>query len=169
MIENGVRVFHLCIATYLIGVLLFDMGRQSAVPGPLAQPLRGCAVAAQTVWTEPWANQCVAVHPYRTPLRRRTTQMAATMSFPGIAAVKPFEAEEAVLHRNRYRAGVLPIYSPGRKLFTTTGVNVVGSVPFYLGQFASTYRTSSVDWLFIWAVYDFKIPRAEREQVLHGR
>jgi hypothetical protein len=95
--------------------------------------------------------------------------MAATMFFPGITAVKLFEVEEAVLHWSRCRAGGLPMYNPGRKLFATTGVNVVGSVPFHLGQLASIYRTSSVDWLFIWAVHDFKIPCAEREQVLHGR
>jgi hypothetical protein len=94
--------------------------------------------------------------------------MAAIMFFPGITAVKPFKAEETVLNWSRCRVGGLPIYNPGRKLFAMTGVNMVGSVPFHLGQLASIYRTSSVDWLFIWAVHDFKIPRAEREQVLHG-
>jgi hypothetical protein len=55
------------------------------------------------------------------------------------------------------------IRSLGHELFATIGVNMVGSVPFHLGQLASIYRTSSVNWLFIWAVYDFKILRAERE------
>jgi hypothetical protein len=75
--------------------------------------------------------------------------MAATMLFPGIAAIKPFEAEEVVLHWNRLRAGEIPTRSPGRELFATTGVNMVGSVSFHLGQLTSIYRTSSVDWLFI--------------------
>jgi hypothetical protein len=105
----------------------------------------------------------VAVHAYRTPLRRHAIQMTATILLLSIAAVKPFEAEEAVLHWNRFRAGRISTRSLGHELFATTGVNMVGSVPFHLGQLTSTYRTSSVNWLFIWAVYDFKIPRAERE------
>jgi hypothetical protein len=91
----------------------------------------------------------MTVHAYRTPLRRYAIQMAATMLFPGIAAIKPFEAEEVVLHWNRLRAGEIPTRSPGRELFATTGVNMVGSVSFHLGQLTSIYRTSSVDWLFI--------------------
>jgi hypothetical protein len=89
--------------------------------------------------------------------------MAAIMLFLSIAAVKSFKAEEAVLHWNRLRAGGMFIRSLGHELFATIGVNMVGSVPFHLGQLASIYRTSSVNWLFIWAVYDFKILRAERE------
>jgi hypothetical protein len=101
----------------------------------------------------------MTVHAYRTPLRRYAIQMAATMLFPGIVAIKPFEAGEVVLHWNRLRAGEMPTC----EFFATTGVNMVGSVSFHLGQLTSIYRTSSVDWLFIWAVHDFKIPRAERE------
>jgi hypothetical protein len=89
--------------------------------------------------------------------------MAATMFFLGIAAVKLFKAEEAVLYWNRLRAGGISIHSPGRELFATIGVNIVGSVPFYLGQLTSIYRISSVGWLFTWAVYNFKIPRVKGE------
>jgi len=74
--------------------------------------------------------------------------MASTIFFPGITAVKPFEAEEVVLHWSRCRAGELPICNLGRELFATTGVNMVGLIPFHLKQLTSTYRISAVDWLF---------------------
>ena len=176
VMPKGVRVFHLRIACargrprgHFFDVLILDVGHQRAVPGPLPQPLGGWAVAGYTERTEPGIDKCVAVHPYRTPFRHRGGEMTPTMFFPGTAAVKPFEAEEAILHGDRSRAGELPICSPRRELFATTGVDVVGSVPFHLGQLASTYRTSSVNRLLAWAVHNFKIPCAEGQEVLHGR
>lgn len=95
--------------------------------------------------------------------------MAATIFFLGIAAFKPFEAEEAILYWNRLRVGGMSTCSSDHELFITAGVNVVGSVTLHLGQLISTYRINSVDRLFPWAVYDFKISPAERQEILYGR
>jgi hypothetical protein len=60
MMSKGARIFYPCTTwargrslTYLFNVLLLNVGHQSAIPGPLAQPLRGWAVVAQTVKIEP--------------------------------------------------------------------------------------------------------------------
>jgi hypothetical protein len=56
-------------------------------------------------------------------------------------------SERVVVHRSRTRASGLPMCRPGRELFMTTAVNMVGSVPLRLGQLALTYWTSAVDRL----------------------